>query len=199
MTLLNTTIPRILGACFYYPPDSDAISRLRATLPELADLFPWPDAELVRQKCESISAIDSQRLIYDYSVLFEGQGVMPAPPWSSVYLESENLLMGASTLAYRDFLSRQGIVTDTDNPEPDDQFGLMLMAFAYLIESDKPEAAASLLSEHLLPWAGRYLELVQQTETEQPFYPVLAEVAGVYLARMKQGMNLQVNQVELYL
>ncbi|WP_368658211.1 molecular chaperone TorD family protein [Budvicia aquatica] len=77
------------------------------TLPELADLFPWPDADAVRKACSSIHQIDPESLVYDYSILFEGQGVMPAPPWSSVYLERENLLMGESTLAYRDFLASQ--------------------------------------------------------------------------------------------
>ena len=199
MTLLNTTVPRILGACFYYPPHSDGVQRLILTLPELADLFPWPDADAVRKACSSIHQIDPESLVYDHSILFEGQGVMPAPPWSSVYLERENLLMGESTLAYRDFLASQGMVTDTQNPEPDDHFGLMLMAFAYLIEADKPESAARLISEYLLPWAERYLELVKQTETEQPFYPVLADVATVYLSRLKEQMNLQVSPAVLHL
>ncbi|WP_368658213.1 hypothetical protein [Budvicia aquatica] len=73
------------------------------------------------------------------------------------------------------------------------------MAFAYLIEADKPESAARLISEYLLPWAERYLELVKQTETEQPFYPVLADVATVYLSRLKEQMNLQVSPAVLHL
>ncbi|MBK5142973.1 Tat proofreading chaperone DmsD [Budviciaceae bacterium BWR-B9] len=193
--LMNTTIPRIIGACFYYPPQTALI----AVLPDLVTLFPWPQPESVRQQTERLTEFDAETLMHDYSMLFEGIGVMPAPPWGSVYLERENLLMGDSTLNYRQFLAQQGMVTNTDNPEPEDQFGLMLMAFAYLLESDKPAAAQQLLSEHLLPWAERYLTLVQASDTEQDFYPQLAEIARLYLQTLQQQLNVPVEAKELYL
>lgn len=193
--LMNTTIPRIIGACFYYPPQTTLI----AVLPELATLFPWPQPELVRQQTESLIAFDAETLMQDYSMLFEGIGMMPAPPWGSVYLAQENLLMGESTLDYRQFLAQQGMATNTDNPEPEDQFGLMLMAFAYLLESDRPAAAQQLLGEHLLPWAERYLSLVQSSDTEHAFYPQLAEITWMYLQTLQQQLNLPVEAKELYL
>ncbi|MCD1127426.1 molecular chaperone [Jinshanibacter sp. LJY008] len=193
--LMNTAIPRILGACFYYPPQGELI----AVLPELAMLFPWTQPELVRQQAQRLAEFEAETLQYDYSMLFEGVGMMPAPPWGSVYLGQENLLMGESTLAYRQFLARQGMATDTDNPEPEDQFGLMLMAFAYLLESDKQSAAQQLLSEHLLPWAERYLSLVQSSDTEHAFYPQLAEMTRLYLYTLQQQLNLSVEAKELYL
>lgn len=193
--LMNTTIPRIIGACFYYPPQTTLI----AVLPELVALFPWPQPELLRQQTERLTEFDAETLMHDYSMLFEGVGMMPAPPWGSVYLDRENLLMGDSTLDYRQFLAQQGMATNTDNPEPEDQFGLMLMAFAYLLESDKTTAAQQLLSEHLLPWAERYLSLVQSSDTEHVFYPQLAEMTWLYLQTLQQQLNLPVEAKELYL
>ncbi|WP_144413131.1 molecular chaperone [Pragia fontium] len=199
MTLLNTTIPRIIGACFYYPPYSNSFSQLTGALSELADLFPWPQPALIRQHAEQISQVDLALLDYDYSVLFEGQGEMPAPPWSSVYLEQDNLLMGESTQRYREFLLSNGVVTDTENPEPDDQFGLMLMAFAYLLESDKSQAAIELLGQYILPWAGRYLQLVSQYDSGQRFYPLLAQIADIYLQTLQQQLDLNEKPTDLYL
>ncbi|AWH88332.1 TorD/DmsD family molecular chaperone [Limnobaculum parvum] len=193
--LLNTTIPRVIGACFYYPPQAALIT----VLPELVPLFPWPQPESVRQQAEHLVEFEADMLMYDYSMLFEGVGMMPAPPWGSVYLDQENLLMGESTRHYRQFLAQQGMAINTDNPEPEDQFGLMLMAFAYLLESDKPAAAQQLLSEHLLPWGERYLVLVQSSATEHDFYPQLAEMTMLYLQTLRQQLNLSVEAKALYL
>ncbi|CNL14169.1 TorD family cytoplasmic chaperone [Yersinia frederiksenii] len=134
MTLLDTTLPRILGACFYYPPQSATVQRLWPLLPQMADIFPWPNPAKIAHYCQQMPAISPEQLEYDFSVLFEGQGEMPAPPWGSVYLDKENILMGASTLQYREFLATLGLTNQSTIHEPEDQFGLMLLAWVYLIE-----------------------------------------------------------------
>lgn len=202
--LFNTTLPRILGACFYYSPQSDIVQRLWPLLVQIKDIFPWPNSAKIAHYCQQLPDISVEQLEYDFSVLFEGQGEMPAPPWASVYLDKENILMGASTLQYRAFLSQLGLANQSAIHEPEDQFGLMLLAWVYLIENppadDKPhyEAAVTLLTEHLLPWAYRYLELVKNARVEHPVYPLLAEITECYLKTLQTELSLFPPPHELY-
>ncbi|RXA93938.1 MULTISPECIES: molecular chaperone [Yersinia] len=204
LTLLDTTLPRILGACFYYPPQSATVQRLWPLLPHMADIFPWTNAAKITGYCQQIPNITPEQLEYDFSVLFEGQGEMPAPPWGSVYLDKENILMGGSTLQYREFLSRQGLVSQSTIHEPEDQFGLMLLALVHLLEHQQlpnhqqDEAAIVLLTEHLLPWAYRYLELVKNAQLEYPVYPLLAEITECYLKTLQAELGLFPEPHELY-
>ncbi|MFA3779785.1 molecular chaperone [Yersinia sp. 1652 StPb PI] len=202
--LLNTTLPRILGACFYYPPQSNTVQRLWPLLPQIAEIFPWPNPAKIARYCQQMPSIQPEQLEYDFSILFEGQGEMPAPPWGSVYLDKENILMGASTLQYRQFLSTFGLVNQSAIREPEDQFGLMLLAWVHLIEQQpttKPpsdKAALALLTEHLLPWAYRYLELVTNSQTEHQVYPLLAKIAECYLKTLQTELGLFPQPRELF-
>ncbi|AHM75091.1 TorD/DmsD family molecular chaperone [Yersinia hibernica] len=207
--LLDTTLPRILGACFYYPPQSDAVQRLWPLLSQMTDLFPWPNPAKIAHDCQQMPNILPEQLEYDFSVLFEGQGEMPAPPWGSVYLARENILMGESTLKYREFLFTLGLASQSVIHEPEDQFGLMLLAWVYLIEhphispphlsQQHPSGAAvTLLTEHLLPWAYRYLELVKNAQLEYPVYPLLAEITECYLKTLQTELGLFPPPHELY-
>lgn len=196
--MIDTTMIRILGAFFYYSPQSDTLRSVYPVLGEIPQLHSWENPEHIQAICTSLSQTQPDDIAYDYSILFEGQGSMPAPPWGSVYLEHDNTVMGESTAAYRHLLQSKGLITDTDIREPEDQFGLMLMAISALAEQGCDDAIIELLEQHLLPWAYRYLALVQQTETETTFYPNLAKVTEIYLAGLQQQLELVPAQVELF-
>ncbi|WP_353167670.1 molecular chaperone [Providencia sp.] len=196
--MLDTTILRILGAFFYYSPQSDTLQNIYSALGELPQLHSWKDSEQIQAICASLAQTAPNDIAYDYSVLFEGQGSMPAPPWGSVYFEHDNTVMGESTAAYRNLLQSKGLVTDTGIREPEDQFGLMLMAISALAEHGEDDAIVELLEQHLLPWAYRYLTLVQQTQTENAFYPNIAKVTEVYLTDLQKQLELTPIQVELF-
>lgn len=196
--MFDTTLVRILGACFYYPPHSETISQLVPVLAELPTLYQWDDMAEIKALSTSLSQQQIDTLDYDFSILFEGQGTMPAPPWGSVYLEHDNTVMGGSTARYRQFLMAHGLVTETGVREPEDQFGLILMAISALAEQEQDESINHLLEQHLLPWAYRYLQLVQETPTEQPFYPQLARVTERYLRAIQQHHHLTPEQMELF-
>lgn len=198
MTLLNTIMPRILGVLFYYPPDSAEVQRLMPLLAQLAELYPWSEPDVIEQQCRQLTEFEPSQLEYDFSILFEGQGEMPAPPWGSVYLDRENLLMGGSTLNYRRFLSSHNLVSENSAREPEDQFGLMLLAWVKLLESQQQQAALELLTQHLLPWAYRYLEHLQRAKTERRFYPILADIATRYLRTLEIELALSPAKLELY-
>ena len=118
-------MPRVIGSLFYYSPDSPQVNALIPQIESLSELFEWRDRVKIGQICQNIELPKEDQLIWQFSVLFEGQGEMVAPPWGSVYLDKDNLLMGDSTVAYRHFLATNGIAFVSDVCQPEDQFGLM--------------------------------------------------------------------------
>ncbi|RAW96065.1 MULTISPECIES: TorD/DmsD family molecular chaperone [unclassified Photorhabdus] len=196
--LLDTAVPRIIGACFYYSPKSEQVRPLIPLLIDIDKLFPWSNNRTIENLTKKLSIFSVESLQYDYSILFEGQGVMPAPPWGSVYLDRENSLSGESTLAYREFLTKQNIAMSSKQREPEDQFGLMLLALVYILEQGHKPAARTLLEQHLLPWAYRYLELMQTTKLENDFYPILATIAIDYLKTLQTELKLIPARLELF-
>lgn len=191
-------VPRILGTLFYYTPDRQPTTDILPAIAELPEYFSWQDIELVSELCQAVVFDDQDGLRHDYTVLFEGLGDMPAPPWGAVYQDPENLVIGQSTQAYRALLARESMAMDTGVNEPEDQFGLMLLALAVLLEAEKLEAAAELLESHLLPWAFRYLELVERASLSTTFYPLIARVTCHYLNDMQQLFELSPSTVQLY-
>ncbi|WP_445497400.1 molecular chaperone TorD family protein [Photorhabdus sp. SF281] len=196
--LLDTTVPRILGACFYYSPLSEQIRPLIPLLTDIDKLFPWSDSGKIGNLTKKIATLPAESLQYDYSILFEGQGAMPVPPWGSVYLDRENLLLGESTLAYREFLAKQNMIISSKQREPEDQFGLMLLALVYILEQGHKPAARTLLEQHLLPWAYRYLALAEEAKLENDFYPILATIAIDYLKTLQTELELIPAKAELF-
>ncbi|MTH46594.1 TorD/DmsD family molecular chaperone [Intestinirhabdus alba] len=193
----QAVLPRILGALFYYSPERPEVRALFPCLPTLADIYPWRDRERIEALCASWPQPDDETLVWQFSVLFEGQGKMPVPPWGSVWLERDNLMMGETTADYRAFLRAQGITFDARESEPEDQFGLMLLAYCTLLETEKSAAASRLLEAHLLPWGFGYLELLQRCDVS-PFYARLAAVTTCYLQEIQQQQGLQPAARRLY-
>lgn len=194
--LYNAVLPRILGAFFHYSPNHPDITGLIDCLPQLHRLYHWREPVEVADLCETVSVPPQDEFLWQFSMLFEGQGEMIAPPWGSVYLEKDNLLMGETTSNYREFLTNQRMEFTRRYNEPEDQFGLMLLAYAAFLECNNLDAAATLLEKYLLPWAPRYLELMRNNELS-PFYAILAEITQRYLKDVqdRQGLHPVANRI----
>lgn len=173
-------LPRMLGTLFYYSPNSEEAKGVISQLSDLPDLLDWQNPSMIADAADHMCSVESVNLLYQFSLLFEGQGAMAAPPWGSVYLDRENLLLGETAQAYRQFLTAHQVELDTDLNEPEDQFGLMILAMAYFMETENDDAVVELLGTHLLPWSGRYLELLAEAD-ESGFYRALAVVAEEFL------------------
>ncbi|OCF94743.1 TorD/DmsD family molecular chaperone [Gilliamella sp. wkB308] len=183
--LTTVTLAKIIGAFFYYSPRSETVKPLIEALLHIDQLANWQNPELIHQQCQKLKVeLTHQDLDYHFSLLFEGQGEMLAPPWGSVYLDQEKLLMGESQERYRAFLQQQGVMLSTGMNEPEDQFGLMLMAFALLLEKNQPQTANQLLNEHLFTWSTYYLNQLKQNQIS-PFYAALAVIAEQYLEMLQ--------------
>lgn len=190
-------LPRMLGTLFYYSPNSEEAKGVIPELSELPELLDWQNPSMIEDAAEHMCSVESVNLLYQFSLLFEGQGAMAAPPWGSVYLDRENLLLGESAQAYRKFLTSHQVELDTDLNEPEDQFGLMILAMAYFMETENDDAVVELLGTHLLPWSGRYLALLAEAD-ESGFYRALAVVAEAFLNEVADTYEVTAEPRQLY-
>lgn len=181
-------LTKILGSLFYYTPARDDIFSLINDLGDVIVRFEWDDRKEIDPILEQLVAPERKELIWQFSVLFEGQGVMPAPPWGAVYQDKDGLLMSASTLRYRKFLEKNQLRFASSINEPEDQFGLMLLALTHFLETDNQSAAQELLDEHLLTWSGPYLQRLTQNEIS-PFYAALGKIASIFLKEIRPGQK----------
>jgi len=147
---------------------------------------------------QSLLEIDEETLSADFTELFEGLGEMKAPPWGSVYLDREKVVFGESTVQYRQFLSDNEIELNTGIREPEDQFGLMLLAFAFLLESNKTKSAKILMESHLLVWGMIYLDLLNKV-SHNKFYRLLALDVSDWLNKLIIDLELVVEEKKIYL
>ena len=164
---------RVLGALFYYAPESAEAAPLVAVLTNdgWETQWPLPEASLAplvtafQTQCEETHAQAWQRL-------FVGPWALPSPPWGSVWLDRESVLFGDSTLALRQWMREKGIQFEMKQNEPEDNFG-------------------SLLPWHLFPWSTRFLDVFIE-KAEHPFYRALGELARLTLAQWQSQLLIPV-------
>ncbi|MGQ8817672.1 Tat proofreading chaperone DmsD [Serratia sp. NA_13] len=204
MTLENIALTgRVLGVLLYAPPESVDGQQLLATLSESEWVKEWPygDAEQLQTAAALIaSGIEDEQeesLAEAYQRLFVGPDTLPAPLWGSVYLDKENVLFGNSTLRLRRWLRSNGIDAQHDRNEPEDHIGTLLMMVAWLAEEHQGGLVEQLLTKHLLPWAPRYLELLQ-ANAQHPFYQGLAQLAQLTLSAWAAECSAEVETLDLH-
>ncbi len=137
-------------------------------------------------------------LTAEYRRLFVGPAPKAAPPWGSVYTDKDQVVFGASTLALRDWLRRNGIAVNRndDSDEPEDHIGTMLVLLAWMAD-EKPQAVEEYLRDHLLPWAPHFLELMEDA-AELPFFRSLAALTRLTLSGAQEQLGLEVETPRFY-
>ncbi len=187
---------QLLGQNLYTRPSGEN-EQIRDSLMQLPELLNWPDKEKIDSLVKALPVINIEELEYQFSVLFEGQGDMPCPPWGSVYMDQHNIVFGESTAEYRAFLRQNGLEIKTELKEPEDQFGLMMLALAQLLEKGNSEAGMVLITDHLMPWGERYLELLA-TNSVSLFYALIAKVTKELFALLQSEFEYKVKLQPLY-
>lgn len=146
-----------------------------------------------------------EALKLDHGRLFLGPGEPLAAPWGSVYLEALPSVNGESTLAFSDFLRVKGIQITQKTNEPLDHIGTQFAVLSFLLgklaeQPDSTETTAvckSLLADHLLPWADRCLERVEEFATTH-YYRGLAILAREYLCYLRRVFDIRCITVPLF-
>ncbi len=189
---------RVLGALFYFAPDSEQAAPLVAALTKGDWQQDWPlpsgqlapVAEILRQPSDEALPDAWQRL-------FIGPWALPAPPWGSVWLDRESVLFGDSTLALRQWMRDNGIAFEMAQNEPEDHFGTLLLLAAWLAETGRDAERDQLLAWHLLPWSTRFLTLFVEN-AGHPFYRALGQLAQLTLAKWQSTLLIPVAEKPLY-
>ncbi|MFO3904105.1 Tat proofreading chaperone DmsD [Enterobacter hormaechei] len=189
---------RVLGALFYFAPDSEQAAPLVTALTQgdWQQDWPLPPGQLaplavaLRQQADEPLPDAWQRL-------FIGPWALPAPPWGSVWLDRESVLFGDSTLALRQWMRDNGIVFEMAQNEPEDHFGTLLLLAAWLAENGRNAERDQLLAWHLLPWSSRFLAVFVEN-AGHPFYQALGQLAQLTLADWQSTLLIPVAEKPLY-
>ncbi|WPU20985.1 Tat proofreading chaperone DmsD [Cedecea neteri] len=192
---------RVLGALFYHAPSHPDCASLMAMLstPDWVSEWPFQTPKLTTIAPLMAAGLADQLtpINEEFQRLFIGPYALPAPPWSSVYLDKENVLFGDSLLELRQWMRAQGFAPQTEQNEPEDHFGLMLMLAAWLADQGQQQPLDELLAWHLLPWAERYLNLFTDNAAND-FYRGLGDLAKLTLSGWQKGMLMPVACKQLH-
>lgn len=115
---------RVLGALFYYAPESAEAAPLVAVLTSDGWETQWPLPEASLAPLVTAFQAQSEETRARRQRLFVGPWALPSPPWGSVWLDRESVLFGDSTLALRQWMREKGIQFEMQQNEPEDHFGL---------------------------------------------------------------------------
>lgn len=190
-----------LGALFLTDPKEAAFEPLFEQLTALSSLEDWPfgsEGELARayKLFSEGTAEGCAALGREYQRLFIGPHHFEAPAWGSVYLDRDQILFGNSTLELDQWMRVNGIAINEDKKEPVDHIGKMLVLLGWLAQ-EKPDLLAEYLAEHLMPWAPRYLELLE-ADARSPFYEGLAVLTRVTLDGVVRELGVTPAKKQLY-
>lgn len=189
---------RVLGALFYFAPDSEQAAPLVTALTEGDWQQDWPlPSGLLAPVAEILRQPSDEALPDAWQRLFIGPWALPAPPWGSVWLDRESVLFGDSTLALRQWMRDNGIAFEMAQNEPEDHFGTLLLLAAWLAETGRDAERDQLLAWHLLPWSTRFLTLFIEN-AGHPFYRALGQLAQLTLAEWQSTLLIPVAEKPLY-
>ena len=191
----------VLGTLFLVDPSKPEGERLVATLMGgSADLWPFGDTERVNAAFALIGQTYEDRgdaLHRQYCDLFVGPAHFEAPAWGSVYLDRDNIVFGRSTLELRAWMRRNGIEVLSNEREPEDHIGKMLLLLAWIARNDE-DLIDEFLAEHLMTWAPRYLDLLEKAGVH-PFYRALCTLTRETLEDIVSSRGIRPRRAQLFL
>ena len=126
---------------------------------------------------------DDLLMTYEFNRLFIGPTSPEAPPYESVYLSPDHLVMGAQTLAVRRIYTQENLQVTSQGHEPDDFIATELEFAAYLLNQVRDSQVAKndpqiqyyidkyreFWGQHLSLWLGLFTKNIRQSTRHQVF------------------------------
>jgi TorA maturation chaperone TorD len=113
---------------------------------------------------------------FDFNRLFIGPNKLLAPPYESVYIRKERVLMQNETLIIRNFYESAGLTVSKLGKEPDDYIGFELEFICYLLhnlingEEENVrclELYVNFMEHHFLKWVQLHcIDVVKHSESK---------------------------------
>jgi len=142
----------------------------------LRDFFIARDRAAMTEACWALMAVartplllpdDWEEVEFAYNRLFVGPGSVAAPPYASIYLESEPFVMGETTRKVRSLYQMIGCVSPWAGQAPEDHLALELDACLRMRAGMQQKGCHGMealysyfLNEHLLRWVPRFISRV---------------------------------------
>jgi TorA maturation chaperone TorD len=179
---------KLFGTLFYYQPRDFEHLPINTYLAN--DDVETPIVE-VSQALDAFKFCDSETLQAEHERLFTMQEAMPAPPWSSMYLDKESILFGQSNKNYCEFIEHCGLGLRENVSDPEDHIGLMLIVLGMLIDDGQDQHVKELLGEYLATWSPFYFARLNQVCPDSA-YSNLATQTALLLDILRKNYSAQV-------
>ena len=188
---------RFLAVCFY-PPERKVLLEegvLENLHRLLGDVCPEA-ASSSEGMAGALSRAAEEELAVAHAKLFVGPFELQAPPYGSLYLESQKRLMGDSTMEVLKMYQRAGLAFSGDFEDAPDHIAAELEFMYFLIakeiqalrQGDRIDAFGYLKMQqefqdkYLRPWMEPFGERIR-TASEHEFYTLLAESLSTFIMK----------------
>ncbi len=155
---------------------------------------------LLRQEVPQLPAArDADDVEFIFNRLFVGPAKPVAPPFASVYLGEDELVMSRSTLEVRHFYSALGLTSPWHGTLPDDHLALEIDACLYLRQicaMDRADETGELFplcraffDQHLQVWVPRFCERVRTGTEPGSFMHTVVDLLERWLLELRQEIS----------
>jgi TorA maturation chaperone TorD len=153
------------------------------TVEAIRDFFLAGNATELRQAYEGLhehphstapAVTDWQEVEFAFNRLFVGPAALEAPPFSSVYLDGESLVMGKTTLYVREMYGALGLESPWKSSIPDDHISLELDAalamnhIAQHIDQEELQKLRENFIQHMESWVPLFVDRILNAPSSHP-------------------------------
>jgi len=143
-----------------------------------------------------VAATNWQDVEFAFNKLFVGPQAILAPPFASVYLESEPHVMGETTLMVRHLYQTVGLISRWKGKMPDDHISLELDACLHmrmgLLKSESSQLCdiySYFLNEHMALWIPAFLAKINKAPDLPPVIGWVSQELDNWLSCERQWVN----------
>ncbi|NNL75415.1 MAG: molecular chaperone TorD family protein [Desulfobacterales bacterium] len=190
---IRSEIYKLLADC-YYPPDESLSSKIMDLDEKLELVCPQTWQDMGWSGTKILKADNMEVWKVEYARLFVGPYTLHAPPYGSVYLDSERRIMGNSTMDVVDRYREAGLIPAKDFKDAPDHIAAELEFMHFLIfkamnatrQNDGNKIIThflnqqSFLEDHLAAWVPEFTRnVVENAKTS--FYRNLGRATEAFI------------------